>query len=158
MAKKLKSISSQRKKSCVEFVFIMMRFKIFDHTADIGIIGFGKTEEEAFANTAFGMFSILADLEDVRQDKKIEIRASGADREELLVNMLSELLYWQTTKGYLFSEFFVEFSENSVKALCLGEKIKKHHELKAEIKTVTYHFIKIEKKEEGWETRVIFDV
>ncbi|MDI6751960.1 MAG: archease [bacterium] len=135
-----------------------MRFKIFDHTADIGIIGFGKTEEEAFANTAFGMFSILADLEDVKKDEKIEIAVSGADKEELLVNMLSELLYWQTTKGYIFSEFFVEFFGSCVKVLCLGEKISQHHKLKAEIKTVTYHFIKIEKKEDGWETRVIFDV
>ncbi|MFH0774249.1 MAG: archease [bacterium] len=135
-----------------------MRFKVFDHTADIGVCGFGKTEEEAFSNTAFGMFSILADPKDVMPDEEIEIKASGVDREELLVNMLSELLYWHTTKGYIFSEFSVEFSGSSVKVLCLGEKIKEHHELKAEIKTVTYHFIKIERKEDGWETRVIFDV
>ena len=143
-----------------------MRFKIFDHTADIGVIGFGKTEEEAFANTAFGMFSILANLENVKQDEKIEVTASGADKEELLVNMLSEILYLRTTKGYLFSEFFVEFFGSSVKddtlrvvkVSCLGEKIKEYHELKLEIKTVTYHFIKIEKKNNGWETRVIFDV
>ena len=135
-----------------------MRFKIFDHTADIGVIGFGITEEEAFANTAFGMFSILADLSNVKKEEQIEISASGADREEFLVNMLSELLYWHTTKGYIFSEFSVEFSDKGTKVLCFGEKIKKYHELKAEIKTVTYHFIKIEKKESGWETRVIFDV
>jgi SHS2 domain-containing protein len=135
-----------------------LRFKIFDHTADIGVCGFGKTEEEAFSNTALGMFSILADLENVRQDEMIEIRASGVDKEELLVNMLSELLYWRTTKGYIFSKFFVELSGSSVKVCCLGEKIKEYHELKLEIKTVTYHFIKIEKKKDGWETRVIFDV
>ena len=135
-----------------------MRFKVFDHTADIGICGFGKTEEEAFSNTAFGMFSTLAELSNVKEEEQIEVFASGADREELLVNMLSELLYWQTTKGYIFSEFSVEFSDNSVKVLCLGEKIKERHVLKNEIKTVTYHFIKIEKKKNGWETRVIFDV
>lgn len=135
-----------------------MRFKIFDHTADIGVCGFGKTEREAFSNTALGMFSILTDLKDIKPEEKIEIRASGRDKEELLVNMLSELLYWHTTKGYIFSEFSVKFSRNNVKVWCLGEKIKEHHKLKKEIKTVTYHFIKIEKKEEGWETRVIFDV
>jgi SHS2 domain-containing protein len=135
-----------------------MRFQFFDHTADIGVRGFGETEEEAFANTAFGMFSILSDLSNVKKMEKIEVSVKGVDREEQLVNMLSELLFWHTVKGYLFCEFEVSLEKNGVKVNCFGEKIGEKHEIKGEIKTVTYHQLKIEKREKRWQTQVIFDV
>ena len=42
------------------------RFQIIEHTADVGMIAYGRTLAEAFANAAYGMFSIIAGLETVR--------------------------------------------------------------------------------------------
>ena len=35
------------------------RFEVFEHTADVGIIAYGKTLSEAFENAALGMFDII---------------------------------------------------------------------------------------------------
>ena len=43
----------------------------FDHEADIGIIGRGKTIEQAFINTAEALFAIMVD--DLSQIKKRKI-------------------------------------------------------------------------------------
>jgi SHS2 domain-containing protein len=38
----------------------MKEFEIIDHTADIGIVAYGKTKREVFINAAKGMFEIIA--------------------------------------------------------------------------------------------------
>jgi len=38
----------------------MKEFEIIGHTADIGLIAYGKNKEEVFINAAKGMFEIIA--------------------------------------------------------------------------------------------------
>lgn len=40
----------------------MPKFKLIEHTTDIGLIACGRTLAQAFANAAYGMFSIMAEL------------------------------------------------------------------------------------------------
>ncbi len=49
----------------------MKRFQFIEHTADIGLMAYGRTLAEAFANAAYGMFSIITEL---RAVKEIESR------------------------------------------------------------------------------------
>ncbi|MEW6103285.1 MAG: dephospho-CoA kinase [bacterium] len=135
-----------------------LRFKLFEHTADIGIIAFGRTKEELFSNSAYGMFSILADLSNVRCCERIKISSSGNGYDEMLVNTLSELLFCFTGKGYLLKRFKTEISGNNISVSAFGEKLNKSHLLKMEIKTVTYHNLEIKKRKDGWTARIIFDV
>lgn len=135
-----------------------LRFKIYEHTADIGIIAFGETKEELFENSSLGMFSILADLSNVKCLKKIKVLASGISEEELLVNTLSELLFCFTGKHYLLKRFKVEILKKHVSVLAYGEKLNKNHRLRMEIKTVTYHNLAIKKRKNEWISRIIFDV
>ena len=62
----------------------VLRFKPLDHPSDVGIIAFGKNRQELFENAAFGMFSIMADLETVRPKQFIDIKVSGTDPESCL--------------------------------------------------------------------------
>ena len=59
----------------------MKRFELIEHTADIGLIAYGETLAEAFANAAYGMFSIIAELDAVRETEsrnvEIEERRTG---------------------------------------------------------------------------------
>lgn len=135
-----------------------LKFKIFEHTADIGIIAFGETKERLFENLSFGMFSILADLSNVRCSKKIKVSSKGHSYDEMVVNILSELLFCFTGKGYLLKRFKAEISKREVSMLAWGEKINKNHRLKMEIKTVTYHNLKIKKRGNEWIAQIIFDV
>ncbi|MEW6007938.1 MAG: dephospho-CoA kinase [bacterium] len=135
-----------------------LRFKLFEHTADIGIIAFGNTKEKLFENCSYGMFSILGDLSNVRCCNRIKISSTGKGYDEMLVNTLSELLFCFTGKGYLLKKFKTEIIGNNVSVLASGEKLSKNHILKMEIKTVTYHNLEIKKRQDGWIARVIFDV
>jgi SHS2 domain-containing protein len=140
----------------------MKKFEIFEHTADIGVIAYGKTLKQAFANTAYGMFSILiADLKQVQPAKTIQIEVSGNDLQEILVAFLSELLYNHTVGNLILNKFSIkEIGNKSLIATAKGEYYDPNkHEILHEIKTVTYHQLKIEKfKEEYFRIQVIFDI
>lgn len=138
----------------------MRRFELLDHTADTGIIAYGRDLKEGFCNAAYGMFSIIADLRLVKGVKEIGITVEGVDLHGLLVAWLSELLYYQAVKDILFSQFDIdEMDERRLKGQAYGEVCdKRRHELKTEIKTVTYHQLKIEEEKGIWRIQVIFDI
>jgi SHS2 domain-containing protein len=136
------------------------RFDFFEHTADVGIIAYGNTREEAFANIACGMFTLLAESDNVAPKKSIDIEVTGYNQDELLVNFLSELLYHCSTRKMLFNKVTIlELTSTLIRAKAYGEKYTPgKHQLLQEIKTVTYHQLRIENTGCGWQIRIIFDV
>ena len=137
----------------------MSRFELIDHTADIGIVAHGNDLREAFANTACGMFSLIAELEGVGEElsRKIDVRAP--DREALLVAWLNELLYIFDVDHIIFSRFEITgLSRTRLQAEAYGDKIDtSRHRLKTEVKAATYHALKVE-KENGFRVQVILDL
>ena len=138
----------------------MKRYEIIDHTADIGLRAYGRDLKQLFANAACGMFGILADLKNVRAKESLEIKLKAPNIEELFLSWLSELLYQYNSKGIIFKEFLIDkLDERSVSAQARGERLDlKRHRLKAEIKAVTYHELKVQKVKDTWQAEVIFDV
>ncbi len=138
----------------------MKRYEQFPHTADIGIRVFGKDLKELFANAAYGMFDVIADLEGIRRSIEEVIEAEGETREELLVAWLDELLYRFYTKEIIYSRFEIEeLSENRIRAKCFGRPVSANrNRLKTEIKAVTYSDLKIRKTDKGYQAEIIFDV
>jgi len=135
------------------------RFDIIDHTADIGIVAYGKDLKEAFANAAYAMFTLIADLEGVKEVVCHKIEVQAEDRESLLVSWLNELLYLFDTEGIIFSRFKIkDLDENSLKAEGYGEPLDKtRHSLKSGVKAATYHMLRVA-KDNGYSIQVIFDV
>lgn len=138
----------------------MRRYKLLDHTADIGIIVSGRDLPEVFGNAAYAMFDILTDVDSVRQTESYSLRVSAENVEDLLVAWLSELLYRYETERVIFSKFAIDdISNGKLSATIFGEKIALgRHEIKTEIKSVTYHQLRVERTGDGWEAQVIFDV
>ena len=138
----------------------MKRYEVIDHTADIGIKAYGKDLRELFVNAAYGMFDILADLKNVRAKEQLAIKVEAPNVEELFLSWLSELLYQYNNKKIIFKEFLIEeLSGKVISARAQGEKWDLHkHRLKAEIKAVTYHQLKVQKVKDIWQAEVIFDV
>jgi SHS2 domain-containing protein len=136
------------------------RYETFDHTADVGIRVFGRTIEEVFINAAWALFDLLTDLDSIRETLIREITVEGADREDLLVRWLSELLFLCEGKGFLFRQFSISsLTATSLKAVVRGEVFDPSlHQFKTEIKAVTYHQVEIIDKGESWVARVIFDI
>ena len=71
------------------------RFEIIEHPSDTGITAFGKDYKEVYENSAYGMFSVMAEISGIKTDETFTIKITGEDREDLLVNWLNELIYIQ---------------------------------------------------------------
>jgi len=138
----------------------MKRFDVVEHTADTGIVAYGADMREAFANAAYGMFSLMADLKQVREETSRYIEAEAGDRESLVVSWLNELLYLFDVEGTIFRRFdILELTNTKLKADAYGEKADaSRHELRGGVKAATYHMLKVAEDRGRWRIRVIFDV
>ena len=138
----------------------MRRFKILDHTADVGVIVSGRDLKALFENAGGAFFHLISDLRKVkiRIEKRIEI--GGEPLERLMVDWLSQLLYLHDVEGLLFKKFRVEsVGENGLKATAAGEPFQEGvHVIKTQVKAVTYHQIKVYQEDEGWKAQIIFDL
>ena len=135
-------------------------FEIVDHTADIGIVAYGADIKQVFANAALGLFNLMADLDDFKEDLQRELELSAEDVEVLLIEWLNELIYIFDVEHIIFKRFEIEkLTSTQVKARCFGEKIKPgQHKLKREIKAATYHMLRISKDDGTYKVQVIFDI
>jgi SHS2 domain-containing protein len=137
-----------------------MRYRIFDHTADLGVEIYGKTIPELFANAAFAVFDIITDLRCVRATEERQLVIEGSGWEDLLVNYLREILYLFNGEGFLLKECEIrKFDRNRLEIRVSGERFDPaQHRINAEIKAVTYHQAAVTQIPDGWMGRVIFDV
>jgi SHS2 domain-containing protein len=135
-------------------------YKLIEHTADLGITVWGKSLKELFANAACALYELISDTHLIRPVTSFHIKVDALDRDDLLKNWLSELLYYFHVKDILLSRFEIEsINDNSVISIVSGEKIDKaRHPLKHEIKAVTFHGLKIMKHSSRLQTDIIFDV
>ncbi len=137
----------------------MHTFEVMDHTADLGLVAWGKDLREAFAGMAYGMFSQIASLDNVAEKESRTVEVNAPDREALMADWLNELLYLVDAEGLLLKAFDIqELSDNHLRAVVRGEKADpKRHELKMAIKAATYHMLAIEQND-GFRAQVIFDI
>jgi len=105
------------------------------------------------------MFDQIAELERVEERDIFEVIQDAPNVEELLVAWLRELLFQFSAREFLFKDFSIEdISSTHIKGIARGERIDRaRHELKKEIKAVTYHELKVEKVNDLWQGKVIFD-
>lgn len=138
----------------------MPKYILIDHTADTGIDVFGETLPDVFTNAAFALFDIITDLSCVEGKVEYKVKISGIDREQLLVNWLSELLYLYDVKNLLFKDFTItSITDNHLEASIRGEVFTEgKHVIKTGMKAVTYHGLSIVQKDCRWKARVIFDL
>jgi SHS2 domain-containing protein len=134
-------------------------FEVIDHTADVGIIAYGADLKQAFANAAKGLFSLITELDDVKEVLHRDAELTATDEESLLVEWLNELIYQFDTEGLIFKRFdVVELDNTRLKARGYGEKIDKaRHRLKTGVKAATYHMLKVERSN-GGQVQVLFDI
>lgn len=137
----------------------MTKYKILEHTADVGIEARGKTLKEAFENAASGMLSIMINPEKVAEKESYSLKVKRRDEKELLVAFLSELLYKYEVDDILPKRVKISLlTDKELRAEVKGEKIDlKKHTIDTQIKAVTYHQLAIE-KDKDWKIRVIFDI
>ncbi len=136
----------------------MKKYELIEHTSDIGLAAYGESLGEAFINAARGMFSIIAEIDSVKEVESRRIEVNADDIEGLLFEWLNSLLYYFDVENLLFSGFdMLEFGDTRLAAECRGEKYdSSRHRLKTGVKSATYHLLEVDRQENR--VRVIFDV
>ena len=138
----------------------MEAFRVLEHTADIGFEAFGSTREEVFANAGRALQNIMVDLNSIAPREEFEIQVEGDDAGSLLVNWLSEILYRIDADGRLFHDFKVrDLNDRSLTAIARGESFDRaRHQVKLQVKAITYHQLALEKTAAGWRAQVYVDI
>lgn len=133
-------------------------YKFIDHPSDVGMEVEGETLNELFINAAKGMLSLIS--EPVSRNKKIskQLHLKEDSPEELLHSYLSEILWFITNERFFPLKIYISrINESSLDAKLEGIRLKKE-EMKGEVKALTYHQLKIIRRDQIWFTRLIFDV
>ena len=142
-------------------------FQILEHTADFGILAWGRTWKDLFEQSAVGMLSQIVDPAKVRPLRTKTITFHGENPEELLLKGLKEILFHIEKDGMIFSSVRLKpnvFSRGGrgrkrAKIVLRGERIDpQRHGICMEIKGVTRHGFFVEHEKSCWETRILFDV
>jgi SHS2 domain-containing protein len=139
------------------------KFEFFDVTADVGFRAYGKDMDEAFQNAALATFEVMTDISKIKPAVKREILIEAEDEKALLYDWLSELLFLHDYEGLVFSRFAVSTRQKDPETFILqgeiwGEKFNRaSHEVRDEVKAVTFHLMKINKEEDKCTLQVILD-
>lgn len=138
----------------------MKSFELLEHTADLCIKVKSDSLSGLFEAAAEGLLSNIFDgIELLEKPEKLSVAVKGEDAEELLVKFLNDLIYtFYSRKRLPKGNFnFIKFDNYELKAeadFLYVESFSANFEIKA----VTYGNIKIEKKNNLFETMVIADV
>ena len=130
--------------------------------ADVTFEATGKTLEELFESSGKAVTnSMVENLDTVEQKvtKKFCLKANNI--EKLLHDFMDELVFYKDAERLLFSGYKLKVKQGNeciVEAQLKGEELDMNkHELITDVKAVSWHMYKVEKKEE-WKAFVILDV
>jgi SHS2 domain-containing protein len=137
-----------------------MSFETIDHTADLAVHVWSPDLAGLFAEAARAMTSLMADPEAIEGRETVSISAEGADAADLLVNWLREILYlWHGRELLTAKAEVLDIGETRIQSrLGCDPYDPARHEIRHELKAVTYHDLRVEPASDGWEAVVIFDV
>lgn len=129
--------------------------------ADAAIEACAENLEILFAIIAEAVFGIIVDIAGVESEIEREIEVEADDLESLLFNWLAELIFYKDKYIEFYNQFEVQIdSENcKLKSIVRGEKIDSdRHEVKVDVKAVTYYKLSIEKLEDCYRGFIVVDL
>jgi SHS2 domain-containing protein len=131
-------------------------------TADLAFEAEAETIERLFEENASALTDAMVSIKGVKPRARKTIRLVENSLERLLYSWLEELVFIKDAELLLFSKFDVKIAEKDGKfhleAAAHGEKLKKRHEQKIDVKAITLHMFELRKKGKGWYSRVVVDI
>lgn len=124
-------------------------FEHVEHTADLGIRGWGPDVGSAFSESCKGLFAYMVRLDEAAPDRDVLIDMMADSPERLLHTFLEDLLFRHQTELLVFSEFDVSVARMPSGAWRLGARVgaepldSERHGHVHEIKAVTFHGIHV---------------
>ncbi len=136
-----------------------------EHTADMGVRGWGENIETAFKEAALAMIGLMAELDRLRIKRRIKLECSEPELEDLLVEFLNRLLSQIDLEELVCVDINVITIERLGGNYCLKatagcikrEEVKER--LLVEVKAATYYGARVVLLESGiWEAVCVVDI
>ena len=128
-----------------------------EHTADMGISGWGFNENVAFEEIALALFELIVDGEGLEPKGNVDIEAEGNSYDELLVDFLNVLLTRSDIEELVFLDVDIgeisrdaETNEYHLHATARGvPRDRVRDRLLREVKAATYYGVSVGRDESG---------
>jgi SHS2 domain-containing protein len=139
-------------------------FSPFEHTADIGVEAWADSLGPLLEEVARGLCSLIADPARIEPHDEKAFFLEGQDAEEVLVALSNEIIFYVDAEGFLTREARIDSVEEApgscaIRGALRGESLDHaRHTTFTEIKSATYHDLRIQRGPEGFRVRVVFDV
>jgi SHS2 domain-containing protein len=126
-----------------------MPFRFLEHTADARIECTGRDFAELLESAAEGLYGVALRTRRTDADVESAVHAAGADREEVLVRWLQELLFLLDTEHFVAARFHFESASGcDVRARVFGYACTAD-ERAEEVKSATYQQVRVREMEQG---------
>lgn len=144
-----------------------MGWSFLDHTGDLGLEIEAPDPATLFTEALCGFTDCLTPIESVGKETTRRVKLTAAGLDLLLVDWLQEALFLFDTESLVFSAAEVELDRVAGDAagevgLCsrlYGEPLDPaRHPVKAPVKAVTYHALKVTREDGVWRARVVLDL
>jgi SHS2 domain-containing protein len=138
-------------------------FHYIEHVSDAMVEAYGRTLSEVFANSARALINIVCDLSRIDLNESVIIETEGFDQISLLYNWLEKVLLALLVDNIALANFdlTIEQSKDKYKlfSTCGGEAFseQKHH-YKVEVKAITYHEMKISRRNDMFIVKFLVDL
>ena len=131
--------------------------------ADLAFDATGDTLPELFQGATNAVIETMADPRTIRSSWTQTIDRNDAEPASLLFEWLSELVYWKDAAGVVFSRADLVLVQDSLgwtlHARLYGEPVNSStQDLRADVKGVTKHLYRLDRRHERWTVRVVLDV
>lgn len=138
--------------------------EMLDHTADVGFRVRASTLEGLFDEARRALLMVVFERPPEEGDERREVRLSAHDKETLVVRWLNEVVYLIQDSGFVPARAEIRIQESGGTGLSLEASLAgtslllEEYGWQGEIKSATFHGLRVTNDEEGWHAQVILDV
>jgi SHS2 domain-containing protein len=131
-----------------------------EHTADEAFEAWGPTVEDVFAEAARALFAVIAgEVTPDPGDEAVVLELEAEDRRALLHEWLETLNARHQGEEVLFHSFAPNLAGNRLTGACRAQPIDPaRHDLRTEVKAVTWHDLTLTCEDGVWRATVLLDI
>ncbi len=139
----------------------MKKYEIIEHTADLSFRVFGKTIQEIFENGAAALMELMfkASLQKETKLQEKEIRIDSLDTATLFIDWLREIHYLAVVEKKITKRIHItKLNDKTINAQVWTTGLNPEDKTIREIKAITFHNIKIIRKNDFMYVDIVCDV
>lgn len=135
-------------------------FEHFEHQADMGIRGLGRSRDQAFEQAALALVAVSVPPETIRQVETLQVACTAPDDELLLFDWLNAVVYQMSTRRMVFGGFAVRIAGDHLDGELVGESLDlDRHQPGVEVKAATAAALRVTQLADGtWLAQCVVDV